>query len=76
MRIFLIFSFILILPSCATIEVAKEVSKASQSLKTSVKNIINSNQETGNINGSDKLATSKPANIAKEIQIVENAEED
>lgn len=76
MRIFLIFSFILILPSCATIEVAKEVSKASQSLKTSVKNIINSNQEAGNINDSDKLPASKPANIAKEIQIVENAEED
>ena len=76
MRIFLIFSFILTLSGCATIEVAKEVTKASQSLKTSVKNIINSNQEAGNINDSDKLPALKPANIAKEIQIVENAEED
>lgn len=76
MRIFLIFSFILILSSCATIEVAKEVTKASQSLKTSVKNIINSNQEASNINDSDKIPTSKPANITKEIQIVENAEKD
>ena len=76
MRIFLIFSFILTLSGCATIEVAKEVTKASQSLKTSVNNMINYNEKNNEMNDDSKLRISKPENITKEIQIVENAEED
>ena len=40
MRLFLFFSFIIILPGCTGIEVAKEVTKATASIKTSVANII------------------------------------
>ena len=40
MRILLLFSLIMILPNCATVEVAKEVTKASKSIKTSVSNMI------------------------------------
>ena len=39
MRIFFFLTFILILNGCATIEVAKEVSKVSTSIQTSVKKI-------------------------------------
>ena len=39
MRIFFFFTFILILNGCATIEVAKGVSKVSSSIETSVKKI-------------------------------------
>jgi len=39
MRIFLFLTLIVILTGCATIEVAKEVSKASKSIQTSVKKI-------------------------------------
>ena len=42
MRFFLFLTLILSQTSCTTIEVAKEVTKASQSIKTSVNNIIDS----------------------------------
>ena len=42
MRILSFILFITFLHSCTTVEVAKEVTKASESFKTSVKNIINS----------------------------------
>jgi hypothetical protein len=76
MRIFLIFSFMLMLSSCATIEVAKEVTKASQSLKTSVNNMINSNKKTNNINDDSTVSALKPKDIAKEMQIVKNKQDD
>lgn len=43
--ILLIFSTLLILYSCTTIEVAKEVTKASKSIKTSIDKIILSEEE-------------------------------
>jgi len=45
MRIFFFIIIILILPSCATIEVAKGVTKATSSIKNSVNNLINSNED-------------------------------
>ena len=68
MRIFFIFSFIFILSSCTTIEVAKEVTKASQSIKTSVSNMINSNQETNSMDDNKDLLTSKSNNIKEEAE--------
>ena len=40
MRLFLFFSFIILLPGCTSIEVAKEVTKATASIKTSITNVI------------------------------------
>lgn len=40
MRIFLFLTLVLLQTGCTTIEVAKEVTKASQSIKTSVNNIL------------------------------------
>ena len=40
MRLFLFFCFIIFLSGCTSIEVAKEVTKATASIKTSVENII------------------------------------
>jgi len=40
MRLFLFLSFIMLLSGCTSIEVAKEVTKATASIKTSVANII------------------------------------
>ena len=65
----------LMLSSCTTIEVAKEVTRASQSLKTSVKNIIDSNKKTNDVNDDSKVSFPEPESIAKEIQIVKNEEE-
>ena len=49
MRILLLFSLITLLSSCTSIEIAKEVTKASKSIKISINNIIkssdNENQE-------------------------------
>jgi len=45
MRIFFFIIIILTLPSCSTIEVAKEITKATGSIKNSVNNLINSKEE-------------------------------
>ena len=62
----------LILSSCTTIEVAKEVTKASQSIKTSVSNMINSNHQ----NNDEKISVPEPDNIVKEIEMVEENKKD
>ena len=49
----------LVLSSCTTIEVAKEVTKASQSIKTSVNNMINSNKKTNDIDDKKKMSSPK-----------------
>ena len=46
MRIFLFFTLILILAGCNSIEVAKEVAKASKSIGTSVNKVINNEKKT------------------------------
>ena len=67
MRIFLFLSFILILSGCTTVEVAREVTKATKSMKTSVDNMIKYKEK-------DEIAS----DIEKERKIlkVERAEEE
>ena len=76
MRIFFFFTFILILNGCATIEVAKGVSKVSTSIETSVKKIAGKEEEeikekeeesiSENISLEEKVSAAK-----KEKEIVE-----
>jgi len=76
MRIFLIFSFMLMLSSCTTIEVAKEVTKASQSIKTSVNKIINADQKNQSKNADKEVSPPVPDSIVEEIETLEEEEED
>ncbi len=78
MRIFFFFTFILILNGCATIEVAKGVSKVSTSIETSVKKIAGKEakkekiieKEEGSIN--ENLSLEEKVSAAKkEKEIVE-----
>ena len=55
MRILLFFSLIIFLSNCASVEIAKEVTKATRSIKTSVTNIIK-NSSNDNI---EELAKNK-----------------
>ena len=75
MRIFLIFSFMLMLSSCATIEVAKEVTKASKSIKTSVNKIINADKKNQGTNADIEVSPPVPDSIIEEIEILEEEEE-
>ena len=52
MRILLFFILILILGGCTTVKVAKEVTKATNSIKTSVDNLINKKQKSEEQDGS------------------------
>ena len=76
MRIFFFFTFILILNGCATIEVAKGVSKVSSSIETSVKKIAGKeekeekNKEAESINENISLEE-KVSAAKKEKEIVE-----
>ena len=45
MRLFLFFSFIILLSGCTSIEVAKEVNKVTTSIKKSVTNIIKNKEK-------------------------------
>ena len=76
MRIFFIVILMLLLSNCTTIEVAKEVTKASQSIKTSVNNIINSNKKTNDIDDKKKVSSPKPDNITEEINVLKGKEKD
>ena len=75
MRIFFFFTFILILNGCATIEVAKGVSKVSSSIETSVKKIAGKEEkikekEEESIN--ENISLEEKVNAAKkEKEIVE-----
>ena len=64
----------LMLSSCTTMEVAKEVTKASQSIKTSVSNIINSNQKTNDMSDKKEASAQEPDNILEKIEVVEDEE--
>ena len=78
MRIFFFFTFILILNGCATIEVAKGVSKVSTSIETSVKKIAGKEEkieekEVTSINENISLVSleEKVSAAKKEKEIVE-----
>jgi len=46
MRILLLFSIIALLSNCTSVEIAKELSKATKSIKTSIDNVIKSSDDT------------------------------
>ncbi|SVC72504.1 uncharacterized protein METZ01_LOCUS325358, partial [marine metagenome] len=77
MRIFLFFSFILIQSGCTSIEVAKEVTKASKSIKESVNKIINIEKKTKEtkdnkeIEDNDESSAAINDSIEKERKILE-----
>ena len=59
MRLFLFFSFIILLSGCTSIEVAKEVSKVTTSIKKSVTNIIKNKEKPIEKEGPKKLELEK-----------------
>ena len=76
MRIFFFFTFILILNGCATIEVAKGVSKVSTSIETSVKKIAGRDEKEEKINKEESINENisleeKVSAAKKEKEIVE-----
>ncbi len=70
MRIFLLLTIFFVQTSCSTVELAKEVTKASNSLKTSVQNIVKSQSEdSSNIEIENKIEKEKEIlEIEKEEQ--------
>jgi len=73
MRIFFLLTFILILNGCATIEVAKEVSKVSTSIQTSVKKIAEKEEKEEIIREKEKNSISE--NISLEEKVSEAKKE-
>ena len=74
MRILLLFSFIVLLYNCSSIKVAKEVTKATQSIKISVKNIVTVSE----IDSSKKIIKKTEDNkktIAKEMDNLKREKE-
>ena len=71
MRILLFFTFIYLLSGCTTIEVAKEVNKASQSIKTSVKKIIKNDKKKLEVSNKNESDSKKIETIEKEKEIIE-----
>ena len=73
MRIFFFFTFILILNGCATIEVAKGVSKVSSSIETSVKKIAGKEEKeqesiNKNISLEEKVSAAKKEKAIVEVE--------
>ena len=72
MRILLFFVILLLLSNCTTIEVAKEVSKASKSIKNSVQKVIKNDDQSNNDNSvkneKEKLVT-QDENISLEEKV-------
>ena len=76
MRLFFFFTFILILNGCATIEVAKGVSKVSSSIETSVKKIAGKEEKEEKIKEAESINENisleeKVSAAKKEKEIVE-----
>ena len=66
MRIFLFFTFILIQSGCTTVEVAKGVTKASKSIRTSVNQVISIEKKTIEIVDNDVTSAVINDSIEKE----------
>ena len=79
MRILLLFSLILLLYSCTTVEVAKEITKATKSIGTSMNNIIQnsekSQKELNSLDKNDKSQTIDSEIADLEIEIKEKEKE-
>ena len=58
MRLFLLMLFFLILESCTTVETTKEIIKASNSIKTTITEIVSNKEDDSKIN-EDKVIESK-----------------
>ena len=69
MRIFFFFTFIFILNGCATIEVAKGVSKVSTSIETSVKKIAGKEEKE------EKIKEKEEGSISENISLEEKVSE-
>ena len=67
MRIFFFLTFILILNGCATIEVAKEVSKVSTSIQTSVKKIAGKEEKEETIIEKEENSISENISLEEKI---------
>ena len=66
----------LMLSNCTTIEVTKGVTKASQSIKTSVNNIINADQKNQGISGDQEVSPPVLDNIIEEMETLEEEKKD
>ena len=64
------------LSSCTTIEVAKEITKASQTIKTSVNNIINTDQKNQDMSGDKDVSLPVLDNIIEEMETLEKEKKD
>ena len=71
MRIFFFFTLILILNGCATIEVAKGVSKVSTSIETSVKKIAGK----GEIKEKEAVSTSENISLEEKVSAAKKEKE-
>lgn len=72
MRILLLFSIIALLSNCTSVEIAKELTKATKSIKTSINNVIKSSADTNQEkiieekNVDKKIIDQEIANLEKE----------
>ena len=72
MRILLLFSIIALLSNCTSVEIAKELTKATKSIKTSIDNIVKSSADTNQEeiieekNVDKKIIDQEIANLEKE----------
>ena len=75
MRIFFFFTLILILNGCATIEVAKGVSKVSTSIETSVKKIAGKEERKGEIKEKEAVSTSENISLEEKVSAAKKEKE-
>ena len=75
MRIFFFFTFILILNGCATIEVAKGVSKVSTSIETSVKKIAGKEEKEEKIKEKDEGSISENISLEEKVSAAKKEKE-
>ena len=75
MRIFFFFTFILILNGCATIEVAKGVSKVSSSIETSVKKIGGKNEKEEEIEEKEEESINENISLEEKVSAAKKEKE-
>ena len=71
MRIFLFLIFILLLSGCNTVEVAREVTKATKSIKNSVDKIIKNDEKKEEVSDNFKKSNDIINSVVKEKKILE-----
>ena len=75
MRIFLFITFILFLNGCATIEVAKGVSKVSTSIETSVKKIAGKEEKEEKIKEKEEKSISENISLEEKVSAAKKEKE-